>query len=393
MAQAHNGSSKLSVKERDRRYAAIRKHLHEKKVDCAIVRGSNLFYLSNGVTGELFGILPAEDKPLAVIVNRRHLIDISPRVLLDSQDWVTDLTPGQDASAVLDKLKEMHLDDGTIGLAGGIDYKFYNRLQKTLPGAKVEDVADVFTEVRTIKSDEENAMIDEANRIFDAGIKRIHEVARPGMTGKQVVQEGIRGMWEAGGDLESTLSFTFGAVPAQNPILADLCLNKKIAKGDIGTLTAHAEYCGYAGHSDQEISFGEPKTVHKEMFKAVVAIREAVLGRVKDGATQRDLIDAYQKACKETGFKSSPHSQIHQYGIDVPEFPGQSFRIADPTPEAGGLGGAGNYVLKAGMIYSISPTVVSKEGPDSLLGGTSLLVTETGYRDHGERKVEMLVAG
>jgi hypothetical protein len=45
------------------------------------------------------------------------------------------------------------------------------------------------------------------------------------------------------------------------------------------------------------------------------------------------------------------------------------------------------------MIYSISPTVVAKEGSDTLLGGTSLIVTETGYRDHGDRKVQMLVAG
>ncbi len=393
MSQNTNGFPKLSVKERDRRYAAIRKRLREKGADCAVVAGSNLFYLSNGVKGELFGILPADDKPLAVIVNRRHLIDISPRVLLDSQDWVTDVKPGFDASAVVEKLKEMHLENGTIGLAGGIDYRFHNRLQTTLSGAKIVDVSDIFTDVRTIKSAEENAMIDRANRIFDAAIKRVHEVARPGMTGKQVVQEAIRAMWEAGGDLESTLSFNFGPVPAQNPILADLCMTSKIEKSDIGTLTAHAHYCGYAGHSDQEISFGEPKPVHKEMFNAVIAIREAVLKQVKDGATQRDLIDAYQKACKESGFKSSPHSQIHQYGIDVPEFPGLEFRITDTKPEAGGLGGAGNFVLKSGMIYSVSPTVVGKEGKDTLLGGTSLIVTESGYRDHGERKVEMLVAG
>jgi Xaa-Pro aminopeptidase len=386
-----NGSS-LSVKERDRRYAAIRKELREKKIDCAIVRGSNLFYLSNGVKGELFGILPGDDRPLAVIVNRRHLIDISPRVVLDAQDWVSDVKPGFDAAAVIERIKEMGLEKAAIGLGGGIDYKFYNRLQKTLPNAKIADVADVFAEVRTIKSDEENALIDRANRIFDAGIKRAHEVARPGMTGKQVVQEAIHAMWDAGGDLESTLSFNFGPVPAQNPILADLCLNKKIQKGDVGTLTAHAEYAGYAGHSDQEIAFGEPKAVYRDMFAAVVAIRKAVLAKVKDGATQRDLITAYQQACKESGFKSSPHSQIHQYGIDVPEFPGESFRIPDPTPEAGGLGGAGNYFLRTGMIYSISPTVVNRDGPDSLLGGTSLLVTKDGYRDHGERKVELLVA-
>jgi Xaa-Pro aminopeptidase len=366
--------------------------MREKGVDCTVVNGSNLFYLSNGIPGELYGLLPAGVAPLTVVVNRRHLIDISPHVLLDSQEWVSDLKPGSDAAAVVEKLKELHLEGCTIGLAGALDYRFYNRLQASLSSAQIVDVSDIFADLRTIKSEEENAMIDRANRTFDAAIKRVHEMARPGMTGKQVVQEAIRAMWEAGGDLESTLSFNFGPVPAQNPILGELCMTRKIEKGDIGTLTAHAHYCGYAGHSDQEISFGEPKPVHEEMFKAVIAVREAVLKQVKDGATQRDLIDAYQKACKETGFKSSPHSQIHQYGIDVPEFPGPALRIADPKPEAGGLGGAGNFVLKSGMIYSISPTVVNKEGGDTLLGGTSLVVTETGYRDHGNRKVEMLVA-
>src|SRR5437867_1678385 len=381
----------LSVRERDRRYSSIRQRLREKGADCAVVAGSNLFYLSNGVKGELFGILPADDKPLTVIVNRRHLIDISPRVWLEEQDWVSDVKPGSDACAVVEKVKELHLEKGTIGLAGGIDYRFYSRLQSTLSAAKVVDVSDIFTDVRTIKSAEENAMIDQANKIFDSAIRRIHEVARPGMSGRKIVEEGIRAMWEAGGDLESTLSFNFGPVPAQNPILADLCMTRTIEKGDIGTLTAHSMFGGYAGHSDQEICFGEAKPVHQEMFRAVTSIRNAVLAQVKDGATQRDLIDAYRKACKETGFKSSPHSQIHQYGIDVPEFPGPGYRIPDPKPEAGGLGGAGHYVLKSGMIYSISPTVVNKEGSDTLLGGTSLVVTENGYRNHGERKVEMLV--
>ena len=57
---ATNGAPRLSVQERDRRYAAIRERLRESGVDCAIVRGGNLFYLSNGVKGELFGILPTD---------------------------------------------------------------------------------------------------------------------------------------------------------------------------------------------------------------------------------------------------------------------------------------------------------------------------------------------
>lgn len=387
-----NGFPQLSVKERDRRYAAIRQRMREAGVDCAVVSRSNLFYLSNGVPGELYGVFPADERPLSVIVNRRHLVDISPRLLLDSQDWVIEVKPGFDASAVVDKIKELHLENGTVGVTGGLDYRFYNRLQTSLSSAKIVDVSEICVDIRTLKSEEENAMIDRANRVFDAAIRRIHEVARPGMTGKQVVQEGIRAMWEAGGDLESTLGFNFGSVPAQNPVLAQLSLDQKIKSGDIGTLTAHAHYCGYAGHSDQEISFGEPKPIHQEMFQAVIYVREAVLKRVRAGATQRDLIEAYQAACKETGFKSSPHSQIHQYGIDVPEFPGPAYRIPDHKADAGGLGSAGNFRLENGMIYSISPTVVGKEGKDTLLGGTSLIVTESGYRNHGDRKVELLVA-
>src|SRR5262249_58196441 len=99
---------------------------------------------------------------------------------------------------VMEKLEEMRLENGMVGPAGGIDYRFYNRLQTTLSGAKIVDVSDIFSDARTIKSAEENAIIDRANRVFDAAIKRVHEVARPGMTGKQVVQDAIRGMWDAG---------------------------------------------------------------------------------------------------------------------------------------------------------------------------------------------------
>lgn len=112
---------------------------------------------------------------------------------------------------------------------------------------------------------------------------------------------------------------------------------------------------------------------------------------MKPGATQRDLIEAYRKACEGAGFKSSVHSQIHQYGIDVPEFPGVEFRISDNKPTAG-LGSAGNFAIASGMIYSISPTLVGKGGEGTLLGGTSLAVTENGYRELGDRKVELLVA-
>lgn len=398
MASSKVSNVQLTVAERDRRYAAIRQRLRERSVDCAITTGSNLFYLTNGLPGERFGLLPAdENEPLTAVIHRRHFIDLSPQVLADAQEWVKDLASGIDAAPLVKKIERLGLQEGTIGVTGskagygGLSHGFYSQLEKMLPDAGIVDVSDIFADVRTLKSEEEIRMIERANGIFDAAIDRVYEVARPGMTGAEVLQEGIKAMWEAGGDMDSTFFFTFGPVPLQNPVLARLGLHRKIQPGDIGTMTAHSEYGHYAGHSDQEISFGEPKPVYREMFAGVLHVRDAVLNKVRDGVTQRELIAAYEAAARETGFNSSPHSQIHQYGIDVPEFPGPAFKVSDPHGGAG-LGGGGNFTLHSGMIYSISPTLVAKDGEDTLLGGTSLVVTADGYRELGERKVEMLVA-
>src|SRR2546427_8580572 len=218
MARDAQNEHTLSVRERDRRYSSIRERLRENGVDCAIVNGSNLFYLSNGIAGELYGLLPAGDVPLTVVVNRRHLIDISPSVLLDSQEWVSDVRPGSDAAAVVERIKELGLGQATIGLAGSLDYRFHNRLKASLSAAKVVDVSDIFTDVRTIKSAEENAMIDQANKIFDSAIRRIHEVARPGLSGRKIKHKGIGGMWQIGRALKSPLSFNLVLTSCMNQI-------------------------------------------------------------------------------------------------------------------------------------------------------------------------------
>ncbi len=48
-------------------------------------------------------------------------------------------------------------------------------------------------------------------------------------------------------------------------------------------------------------------------------------------------------------------------------------------------------MLKSGMIYSISPTVMANNGDEAVLSGTSLVVTEDGQRELGNRKLELLV--
>ena len=393
-----SGLLQISLKERDRRYALIRRELKNSNVDCAIVTGTNLFYITNGIPGEMFGLLPATDDLPTVVINFRQLADISVDVLIEMQDWIRDIRGGVDGSQLIARIKEIKLEKGTLGVAGftSINQAFYAQLQKAFPDAKVVDVSNIFTNARTIKSEEEIAMIDMANRIFDRAVDRVCEVARPGMLSRRVLQEGINAMWTAGGDMHSSFNLHFGPVPKQNPVLMQISLDRVIQKGDIGTLTAHAEYRHYAGHSDHQLSIGEAKPLHRDLFKAVLNVREKVLGAVREGVSHLDLVETYRKAVAETGFRSSPHSQTHQYGIDVPEFPGPAFNVPDPSKEqlskTLGLGFRGsNFTLKAGMVYSISPTLLADSGDDTMLAGTTIVVTENGYRELGDRKLELSV--
>ena len=382
----------LSRAERDRRYALVRASMRERGLDALMATGTDLLYLSGGLSGEEYGLLPTvEDEDFEAVISWRWLVDIPEQVLLDSQDWVQRVRSGRTGIVMADRIKELRIERGTIGYSGAFGHAVIAGLGKALPALTLVDASDVIADARTIKSAEEISLIDRANRIFDAAVARVHEVARPGVLGREVVQAGVQAMWDAGGDLDSSFSFNFGPEPVQNPVWADIQLNLPIQDGDIATLTAHSRYHYYSGHSDQEIVIGEPKPRHLAMFDAVKAVRSAVLAHLRPGVTQREVIDAYEASCDDVGYLSSAHSQIHQYGINVPEFPGLAFRIPDGKGGRG-LGGAGNFTVEAGMIYSISPTLIDKTTGETLLGGNSLVVTEDGFQVLGGRDVELLVA-
>jgi len=383
----------LSLKERDRRYRQVRAALAERHIDALIVTGTDLLYLSGGVSGEEFGLLPTdENEAFEAVIAWRWLVDVPAQVLIDSQEWVKRVRSGRNAVVLAERLSELRLERGTIGYSGPFTYADLIGLKKVHPALTLVDASDILANARTIKSAEEIALIDRANLIFDAAVSRVRETARPGMLGREVVQIGLQAMWDAGGDLDSSFLLNFGAAPVQSPVWADITLSQPIKAGDIATLTARSRFHHYSGHSDQEIAIGSPKPRHERMFAAVKQVRAAVLRRVHPATTMREVFSLYEAACREAGYTPSAHSQIHQYGINVPEFPGPGFRIPDNEANRG-LGGGGNYRLSKGMIFSISPTLIDAESGETLLGGNTLVVSDEGYRELGSRGVELLVAG
>ena len=379
-------SPSLSTRERDRRYALVRERLGERGVDCAIVARTNLCYLSNGLPGERFGLFPTHELPLMVAMHDRNLVDLPPGAFHELQDWVEDIRPGNDGSSLVARVAELGIGGGTIGLTdsklgyGGLSHGIVAALESAYPSATFVDVSDIFADVRACKSDEELAMIAEANRVLDAGIDAVCRLARPGMSGAQVVHTAIMAMWEAGGDTDSTMPLSCWSVPTRNHVLQQLTMRRIIAPGDVGILTGFVHYGHYMGHGDQQICFGPPKTLHEEMFEAVRFVHDAILQEIKPGATQRQLEGAYQRACAETGFRTSTQCQIHQYGLDGVEFPGPGFAVS---------GSGRDFVLRPGMVYSIAPALTASDSEDTVIGGTTIVVATDGWRAVGSPRMEL----
>src|SRR4051812_25982251 len=130
---------RISLAERDRRHAAVRAELKARGVDCIIVGGSDLTYLSNGLPGQLFGVLAAGPEPMTVQLMGRYLVDVPVEVLLEAQDWVTDIRSSNTSAPTIDRLRELRLEHGTIGITrtrtsfGGLSTGFINDLQRAFP--------------------------------------------------------------------------------------------------------------------------------------------------------------------------------------------------------------------------------------------------------------------
>jgi len=201
------------------------------------------------------------------------------------------------------------------------------------------------------------------------------------MLGATIIHEGTRAMWEAGGDLSSTLVASCGPIAIRQHVVQELSLARAIQPGDVAILTGLARYGGYVGHSDQQICFGPPTTLRREMIESVRFLSDAVLAQVRPGAKHSDLGAAYRDAIAETPFRPTGATDLHPYGLDAPERPSQ---------EGAPWNDRSYYELQPGMVYSISPAVMAPNSKDVVIGGTSVVVTEGGYRTLGDRKIELL---
>ncbi len=351
----------LSLKERDRRYEAIRDLMRSRGIDCLLIIGrdsnttrGNLRYVSNyGVNfGEQYCLFPLDESPcfLGSFISSSYV---------RRAGWIDECIEAVDAPNQIVREISRRSFSGRIGLVG-MQYMSVP-VYMALKGAfsdKIIDALSIFKQVRLVKSPEEIEKIRTSVTIADEAYAFIRTMLRPGLSDYEIYGEVRRIVHRSGCEYSMEFIDADGAKmnvfhPVGNVLEADSTLALEITpayEGYYAQLTVTMPVVNFPPHIEPLLP------VWRKILNAGVE-------RLKPGAKVNDIQRLVSETAQEHGYMS-PLRAGHGIGLDALEF--FSFSDTDSTE------------LLPGMTVAFHPCVTISTGGEGIGMGCTYLITEEG---------------
>lgn len=389
---------RLSLQERDRRWNAVRKETRQRRLDCLVVRGhsgkwdsfsANVRYLTHigGNGEENIVMFPLEGDPTCYVWAGTFMIEWWRR----AQDWTGDLRGGSMiwSKNIVDWLKEHGLESGRIGIVGfgglrepeGVfSYETFINMQQALPKTEFVNATDILENLRLIKSQEEIKMHEKAAELADLAVEAMRDTARPGLEEYVVYAEMVHAMLKNGGEYPPMLIWEAGPQPFH---AARFPTARRLEPGDIILNEITAKYCGYWAHPHHPMAIGEPEKEYIKMAEISLEAFHCGLAALRPGVTLQEWDDAITEPVSKAGY-TWVHPPFHGLGLEEPEYPWGSI----PGMPGGFIA---ELTIAPGMVFALQPNVVRKDKTKGIAFGDTVVVTETGGRRLGKRKMEFIM--
>ncbi|MGA2395677.1 MAG: M24 family metallopeptidase [Candidatus Lustribacter sp.] len=390
----------LSLAERDRRHAAIQERMAANGLDVLILPASaNRWEQSmadsryaTGIGGfgtETLTIVPRGQAPTAYLFNRSAWWKSHPN------RWVDDVRDGRNAWGrnIIERLTEAGFTRGRIGWSGflggtrtpdGTAPQFtVKAVQAKFPQAEIVDGSAVIQDLRSIKSAEEVAVLEESAAVTDAMVAAMVATARPGVTERAVYAALVHAMLLGGADLPSLLIFASGRgleIGHGSFVPTDRVLQD----GDLLVNELEARIAGYGAQTVAPVWLGRPDPGYRAVADTAEAVFAAVLERLRPGETMRSVTEFYnatiERESKGTMKGSFPLMHARGLGDEVPA-----------VIDAADLEKSGGATLVENMVFVLKPRVRTADGKISAQVGDTVVVTPSGGRRLGRRKFGLSV--
>lgn len=299
----------VSPAERDRRWRAIRAAMSERGVDCLLVSGNsgrwnemhaNVRYVcgyADNLSGIGYAIFPLHGEGTLVT-------QMASKRSAHAMSWFSDirgLSTRRIVELVAERLSELRLDRGTLGLVGisfrgdesiGLPWNTYQAIQERLPNLKLVDTTDLFYELRSVKSDEEVACLERSAKIVDIGYRAHLELARPGVTEREVYAGVVRAMDLAGAEPPTFLLLSSGPMPGVQQGGDAIPSNRVLQPGDVICSETSPKWAGYQAQGLQCIVLGKPTPEMRALAGYATEVYATCAEQLRPGNTIDEVIHA-----------------------------------------------------------------------------------------------------
>lgn len=354
----------LDLKERDRRYSAIKKKMAAMTLDALVVINSAQInekgfvkYLTNyrSILYNLVVVFPLSGEPRMLVPSPVQKYWAG---LLGWINRVEDQVPSLEES-LSKTIKEMGLSKANLGLINTriMPAKTYLALMDDLPEASIVDATSIIEEARMVKSGSELALVKNTAGLAELSFKVLAEHLKPGITEREVIAK-IDGRLIAEG--AEDIFHLFSSRPGN--LFPYAPSDRAIEKGDIVIL--NTELSGPGGYWIQMVrtSFmGRPKAHIERMYDRLIEISTSLTGQLRPGRKASEVAGWVRTQIIQSGFEIGVNFG-HALGLDVVERP--LVHLKDETP------------LKPGMVITVHPQLVSKDKDATVWFGDTYLVTE-----------------
>jgi len=375
----------LSLKERDRRWAAVRGEMGLNDLDCLLVIGNDRFfgygnanvrYLTQ-TDGQRMGaavIFPLEGLPI-VFGTPPHMHDKPFPVYKAFNSWVSETRSMSGLKPVIDAITAMGYEQATIGLvsfkgswkSGTISYQEHETLLTGLPHARFIDATALLDRVRMSKSPEEIEMLKRSGEITRAKMEAMIRMARPGVKECELFAEMVKTEISMGGeafvfnllasgsvtDTSCTQHLLHGRAQSLSPT------TRPLTKGDLIITEFHTSYGGYLTGYEKSVFLGKPPKELRRIHDVAVECLEAGIERLRPGVTIGEALEGFRRPARKAGI-DYVELGFHGHGLASPEFPTMVYpeksaktgEAARPSRAEVGRYGIPSIELKENMVLS-----------------------------------------
>ena len=324
--------------ERQKRIQKIQNELKKRDLDAYLVHSTesdfaNVLYLSNhwpvfetvGVIvpreGEPMLLIGPEAEPFAesrsTIKNIRKLLEYResaepdyPDIPLVSFEEVFDEVSGGRG------IKRLGLGDYTI-----LPMPVYDGIKRALgKDGKLVRAEDIIADLRTIKSENEIALIKNAHDITEKTLDEILGKIKPGLTEKQIVGMVLESLYRNGAECEAFSQYIFSGINTRNAISRTTF--KKLEANEMIQINIGARLGGYSSSIGRPIFIGKMPKKIKELVQFGLDAHRKTYEWIREGVLSSDVAKMFMQYYKDNGYeKYYLYGPCHGAGIIEVEKP------------------------------------------------------------------------